>query len=250
MRHILYVFAYFILTSTLVSNATEVDSEKLVNTLEKQTVLTQKMLRDYCMMGMNITFKNPKENLNKEIEAFDETLTILKPYQQTDKELQSISDMWKRVSIMLKNPVKQENAENLWTQMEILFNALTNKLDVTMKKENAENKLLHTVATLDMLSQRIMALYMLKNWTKVSHDDVLNDTIVKFNDAMVLLEKSSYTNDEIHTKLDKVKHIFFFIQMQLKKTKSTPSLVYRKTSDISKIMHELMQTYSNITKGK
>ena len=51
-----------------------------VNKAGQQRMITQRMLKDYVLIGMNNTYGNPKEDLSKMIEMFDKDLNDLQKY--------------------------------------------------------------------------------------------------------------------------------------------------------------------------
>jgi len=246
-----YTSLCFLLLYSFTLHAEEIDTNNLVNIMGKQTMLTQKILKDYCMIGMKITYKNPKEDLNKAMEEFSNALTILNDHKLNNEiqlNLNVIQDKWKKIQIILNQEVKKEKVKSLWTEMEDLVELSNNILNILVQK-NDKTKLINILSKQRMRSQRIIALYMIEKWTGVKYKNELDNTVKDFDATMTILEKASYSDDEVTTIINKIKNVFFFVQMQTHKAKFTPSLLYRKTNEITNEMNILIQKHI-IIKGK
>ena len=69
-----------------------------INIAGKQRMFTQRMLKNYAMIGMNNTYGNPSEDLKKITSNFDDSISSLENYTKSDeikKSLENIKTLWK-----------------------------------------------------------------------------------------------------------------------------------------------------------
>jgi len=81
-----YLSIFTVMTGTL--SAMEIKSSyHAVDIAGKQRMFTQRMLKDYTMIGMENSFGKPEEDLRKIMDAFENHLTSLHKYTKNEKIL-------------------------------------------------------------------------------------------------------------------------------------------------------------------
>ena len=221
-----------------------------VNIAGKQRMYTQRLLKDYAMVGMGNTFGDPKKDLEETIDAFTDHLASLQAYaksETTKKDLEKVETLWKPLQKTLKETPDVAKAGTLQEHLEALLKAADSATKSFAKDSGkASGEIVNIAGRQRMLSQRMASLYMLKVWgvKDPKFKTKLDDTLTLFKTSMDKLEKSDLNDDEINTLLKKVKRAFvFFEMMNRSKSKFVPTLIYKKSNDILQNMNSATQHY-------
>jgi len=225
-------------------------AEDAVNIAGKQRMYTQKMLKDYAMVGMGNTFGDPGEDLKKTINDFSDHLALLKAYTKSDavkKSLEEVEALWKPLQKTLQETPDIKKVGKLQEDLEVLLKA-SDKATKLFAEESgkASGEIVNIAGRQRMLSQRMASLYMLKVWgvEDPKFKTKLDETLKLFKTSLEKLEKSPLNNDEINGLLSKSKRSFvFFEMMNRSNSKFVPTLIYKKSNDILKNMNSVTQLY-------
>jgi len=248
-RRIKWLGAFLLLTASL--TAVEIQSpEDAVNIAGKQRMYTQRMLKDYAMVGMGNTFGDPAKDLEKTMDEFTSHLAGLKAYakkEATQKSLDNVEALWKPLQKTLKETPDLTKAAKLQEDLEGLLKASDTATKCFAEESGkASGEIVNMAGRQRMLSQRMASLYMLKVWgvQDPKFKTKLNDALTLFKTSLETLEKSPLNDDEINALLAKVKRSFIFFEMMNRsKSKFVPTLIYKKSNDILKNMNSVTQLY-------
>jgi hypothetical protein len=240
-------------SSLLISGAEAIEiksPEDAVNIAGKQRMFTQRMLKDYAMIGMNNTFGDPAKDLKDTMDTFTDHLKSLKTYAKDDatkKSLEEVEKLWEPLQKTLQGKPDIAKVGELQEALEKLLE-VSDKATKLFVKETGEasGEIVNLAGRQRMLSQRMASLYMLKVWgvKDPKFKTKLDETLALFKTSLETLEKSSLNNDEINTLLAKVKRSFLFFEMMNRsKSKFVPTLIYKKSNDILKNMNSVTQLY-------
>jgi len=225
-----------------------------INIAGKQRMFTQRMLKNYAMIGMNNTYGNPSEDLKKITSNFDDSISSLENYTKSDeikKSLENIKTLWKPVKKLLTDTPSKDKVEKLQVDLDTLLKASddTTKLFTKVSKAKS-NETINISGKQRMLSQRMASLYMLKVWDvkDPQFKTKLDASMKQFKDSLEKLQKTSINTDEINKLLVDVKKSFMFFEIMNKKnsTKYIPTLIYKKSNDILKNMDNVTKQYVKI----
>ncbi len=216
----------------------------------KQRMFTQRMLKDYAMVGMGNTFGNPKEDLKQITDNFQNHMDSLLSYAKNDdtkKSLEKVSSLWVVLKKILLEVPSRDKVEKLQIDLEALLKASDDATKLFAKESGkASSEIVNKAGRQRMLSQRMASLYMLKVWevNDPQFKTKLDSAMKLFKDSLEELNKSELNTDEINKLLAKVQRSFMFFEMMGKsKSKFVPSLIYKKSNDILVDMNSATQKY-------
>ncbi len=221
-----------------------------VNIAGKQRMFTQRMLKDYAMVGMQNTFGKPDVDLKKTADDFEDHINALTSYAKSEavkKSLEKVKLLWQPVKTALKETPSKEKAGKLQTDLDALLEAAddTTKL-LAQESGKKSSEIVNISGRQRMLSQRMASLYMLKVWgvKDPQFKTKLDDAMQLFKTSLEKLEHSSLNTEEISTLLAKVKRSFMFFEMMGRSnSKFIPTLIYKKSNDILENMNSATQKY-------
>ena len=236
--------------STSVSALEITSPENAVDIAGKQRMFTQRMLKDYAMVGMGNTFGKPGEDLKKISNDFQDHMESLSSYTKRDeikKSIEKVKTLWLPIAKTLSEAPSREKVEKLQIDLDALLKASD---DTTRLFAKASGKVSGEIVNISgrqrMLSQRMASLYMLKVWEvdDPQFKTKLDDAMKLFKISLEELERSDLTTEEIKVLLAKVKRSFMFFEMMSRSnSKFVPTLIYKKSNDILVNMNSVTQKY-------
>ena len=216
----------------------------------KQRMFTQRMLKDYAMVGMGNTFGKPEEDLKKISTDFQDHMESLASYTKSDevkKSIEKVKALWVPLKKTLSEAPSKEKVEKLQVDLDVLLKAAEDTTKLFAKESGkASGETVNKAGRQRMLSQRMASLYMLKVWEveDPKFKMKLDDAMKLFKDSLEELEKSDLNTDDIKALLAKVKSPFMFFEMMSKsKSKYVPTLIYKKSNDMLVNMNSATQKY-------
>lgn len=216
----------------------------------KQRMFTQRMLKDYAMIGMGNTFGKPTEDLKKTSDAFQDHMDSLASYakdEEIKKSIEKMRTLWTPLQKTLLETPSKEKVEKLQVDLEALLKAADDTTKLFAKASGkASGETVNKAGRQRMLSQRMASLYMLKVWEvdDPQFKEKLDASMKLFKTSLAELEKSPLNTEEINTLLAKVKRSFMFFEMMNRsKSKYVPTLIYKKSNDILRNMNSATQKY-------
>jgi len=244
---------YLLMLSFVCTSLSAIEIESIYDAVDvagKQRMFTQRMLKDYAMVGMKNSFGKPDEDLKKIMVEFEEHLHALHEYTKNKdirKSAKKVETLWLPIKKILETTPSKENVSKLQESLELLLSAANDTTGLFAKETGKKSgKVVDMSGRQRMLSQRMASLYMLKVWgvDDEKFKDKMQSSMELFKTSLEELQKSELNTDEINKLLSEVEKSFMFFEVMNKSSNTfIPSLIYKKSNDILKNMNRATQCY-------
>jgi hypothetical protein len=230
------------------------EMENVSDAIEKaraQSVLTQKILANYMMVGMHNTFRNTEETLKNSIETFEKNMEDLDAFATSKKAFinsEKVMEVWEPIKKILHKEKNKAGAMALFTDMDVLL-ALTRETTEIYSRQTGSmlGKIIDASADIGINAQRMATLYLLKAWGKKEGKikENMSKAIQRFQQSVVTLKEAKINTEDIRDTLKKVEKAFmYFTVMDALDNSSIPTLIYKKSNSILKNANRLSALYN------
>lgn len=190
--------------------AAQADLASLIDAAGRQRMLTQRIVKAYCQIGLQVTPEVSRAQLTGAVKRFDRQLTRLTadaPNADARSAARQVAQQWRGMRQVAVGPVNRDAARGLAARGEAVLQA-SQALVVLLESAagTAQARLINLAGRQRMLSQRLAKLYMLRAYgvDTPSLRDELDAARSEFEGALATLRDAPENTAAIGLELDAV----------------------------------------------
>ena len=139
-----------------------------VNKAGRQRMLTERIVKYYCLAGLDIDARNARAELYEAIELFETQfaeLEVFSSHEAVNTALVEVETLWPRFDAIASGPVHREGARRLMSLNEEVL-AATDRVVLALEtlSQRPYARLVNISGRQRMLSQRMVKFYLFQAW--------------------------------------------------------------------------------------
>lgn len=223
-----------------------------INKAGRQRMLSQRIVKAYMMMGLDVDYEKAKSQLEGAKALFTEQLQELQSYAPTEKiqmSLNKINDIWVEVKSELTKPHSRKTAKYLLSRNEDLLRASHQVVLMFQDLQGTEQaRLVNISGRQRMLTQRLTKLYMARLWgfKGASINDDLQRAHNEFKGALLELRQSGQNTSALNDALKKADQQWRLFESGLKKNLNIPLIIARNSEQLLVNMNAITGMYAQL----
>ncbi len=187
------------------------DMSEYVTGILKQEVLTQRMIKDYMQIGLNLNKNEAREDLDETVSKYEEFRLTCEDADLSGRLLTSMqksNDIWMKFRLIITDEVNEEGAFQLLKTNSSLLFAANNCLNlIKTPGEDDTLQAYYLSMRMQMLSQRLASYYLMYAWgiKKEATLRYLSDASVEFDRSLKQLSALKINSIKVKSKLMSLK---------------------------------------------
>ncbi len=223
-----------------------------VREISNVCMYSQRLLKDYALIGMGVDYNNPADDLIKGSKSVDKYLKSIESHnlkKQLNDEVLEIKSLWKEIKPKLLEKPTKDGMVILRKKVEA-FNYRCQEVADHIAKDTNNTSLHYTalITQLSMESQRLAALYIMKAWGVKNEDyykdveHILEEYKSIYNEILNADEK--FVSTTVKEKLKKTERYVavFSIMARSKSGRYIPSMAERSASKLYLAIRNILKS--------
>ena len=240
--------------STSIGFAQITNIGEAINKAGRQRMLSQRMAKDYMMIGSGNKVEDATKELDDSSTLFNETHNELMLYCKTDGALEAlglVNALWKKYRQKILSTPDIDNAATIINDANNLTNACNLVVDKIVAESNSKKAILPNICGRQrMLSQRMALIYTAYAWqvgSKTLAKDLQN-TMDEFQKGLTTLIESPENTDEINTilRLQTSEWDFLKSSFDLNNSRLSPTQIFSSTNLVLKNFDMATKLYAKL----
>ena len=231
--------------------AAEISYAAAINIAGLQRMLSQRIGKSYCQVGLKIDTDSSRQQLYDAIALFDDNLSLLEEYANNEavqSALKNVRDLWTPVKATATDPITLEGAKLVAYLNDDLLYASHKVVQLLQDAADTPHaRLVNISGRQRMLSQRLAKLYMLQIWgiNTLTIRDEIEVARNEFTGALATLQAAPENTEAINQRLNIVAGEWTWVKQAMDMVDADP---FPKTmADVSESilvnMHEITKLY-------
>jgi hypothetical protein len=220
-----------------------------------QRMLSQRIAKNYLMLGTDIRVEVAGKQLDQSIATFESNFQLLSEYAPTADiatALEHAGQTWQSYrELALSQPTPEQAVSMLALSDQLLAQSEAVVQQLQTYNNSTSAKLVNLSGRQRMLSQRIAKLYLALSWRLPIAElpQQFTQTVSEFDQALLILQKAPQNTSEINTGLQKVDAQWRFSQAGFKlseQSRYVPTVIVTTTDTLTGQMNNLTLQYEKV----
>jgi len=213
---------------------------------------SERILKDYALIGMKITYHDPKKDLEETVARLDKEMEELEKHKLTDAlhaEEVALHKEWLQIEENLTHDPVKESALTLHHHVNTFAKHCEVLAEYLAKDTgNPAEHYVVLIARLNLNVQELAGVYTMKAWGAIGDDEYyqeVKDVIEDYNKTYdeLMAAKSNMVSDSVKSKLKTLKKHFmvFEFMAESKSGRFVPLLIAKKANGIHEETIEILK---------